>query len=345
MKDSLRQYFEGLGFEVQDRKTCTQILIDGLHVMTLRYKKGSLMDVTFNLIKQEAERKILYDRTKDSCCNFIYWQQSSPVLMNVTEEELYDFFDMSGVIGQTVRLSEFRECQSEYIEAIAEKKDGKRLFWRGNLKTEEHIVKSVFLGDEYTSRKVHTGGLHLTKDDIVLDLGANIGAFAVAIFDKVKQVIAFEPEKVNFQFLQRNVVWNGCENVLINMAAVVGNDDLMRDLWCGHAPYYYSFLTKGGRRRVPVRCDNINSIIEHYSPTKMKVDIEGSEWEVLTCCKDFKDVNEIIFEYNLDMNGDLKSGCKRFNQLKEHLKKHGFDTQEMERDVKKAWNLVFKVAR
>ena len=83
--------------------------------------------------------------------------------------------------------------------------------------------------------------------------------------------------------------------------------------------------------------------MEKYKPTKMKVDIEGSEWEVLINCTDFGDVDQIIFEYNFDMNMDLKEDFKRFKALRKHLKKHGFDVSEMERDMKQNWNLVFLV--
>ena len=119
----------------------------------------------------------------------------------------------------------------------------------------------------------------------------------------------------------------------------------MRDFYLGKAPYYYSFLVKHNRKRVPVKCVNINEVMKKYKPTKMTVDIEGSEWEVLINCTDFGDVDQIIFEYNFDMNMDLKEDFKRFKALRKHLKKHGFDVSEMERDMKQNWNLVFMVTK
>lgn len=228
--------------------------------------------------------------------------------------------------------------------AVAEK-DGKTLKWRSNLPTEKHIVDAVFKGSEYTHRSVGLGGLTLTKKDVVLDLGGNIGAFTCDIFDKVKKVIVFEPEDVNYEFLSTNIEDNGAKNVVAHKQAVVGNDDKVRDFYLGKAPYYYSFLVKHNRKRVPVECVNINEVMEKYKPTKMKVDIEDSEWEVLINCKDFGNVDQIIFEYNFDMNMDLKEDFKRFKALRKHLKKHGFDVQEMERDMKQNWNLVFMVTK
>ena len=341
MTKELKDYFISNGFEVEERKTRTCILIQNLPVLSICKRAGDNLEITLNIIKDEAEKERLKKRTRGLGFNISY-EKSSPVIENIKAGELIPFLKTCKIIGQVKRLSEFREVQSEFTlsECV---KDGKTLKWRSNLPTEKHIVDYVFRGSEYTRRSVGLGGLVLSKDDIVIDLGGNIGAFTCDIFDKVKNVITYEPEDVNFEFLSINCSENKCSNVILHKKAVVGNDDKVRDFYLGKAPYYYSFLVKRNRKRVLVECVNINDIIKKYNPTKMKIDIEGAEWEVLTGCKDFGRVNQIIFEYNFDMNGDLKSGFEKFNVLKNHLRKHGFDIQELERDVKKNWNLVFLV--
>lgn len=102
------------------------------------------------------------------------------------------------------------------------------------------------------------------------------------------------------------------------------------------------FLVKHNRKRVSVECVNINDVIKEFKPTKLKVDIEGSEFEVLMNCKDFGKVTQLIFEYNFDMNGDLKSGFKNFDKLSKHLKKNGFDVFQLENYSRsKNWAEVF----
>lgn len=340
MNKELKDFFEKKGFEVVERKTTTQILLQNLLAFSVREKKGGLFDISINLVKEPEEREKLRSRSQGFEVNF----KSTPTLLGVSFDEFEKFCKQSKVIAQVKRLSEFREVQSEFTLAVAEK-DGKTLKWRSNLPTEKHIVDAVFRGSEYTHRSVGLGGLKLTKKDVVLDLGGNIGAFTCDIFDKVKKVIVYEPEDVNYEFLSTNIEDNGAKNVIAHKQAVVGNDDKVRDFYLGKAPYYYSFLVKHNRKRVPVECVNINDVMKKYKPTKMKVDIEGSEWEVLINCTDFGSVDQIIFEYNFDMNMDLKEDFKRFKALKKHLKKHGFDVQEMERDMKQNWNLVFMVQR
>lgn len=340
MNKELKVFFEKKGFEVVEKKTTTQILLQNLLAFSVREKKGGLFDISINLVKEPEEREKLKSRSQEFEVNF----KGTPTLLGVSFDEFEKFCKQSKVIAQVKRLSEFREVQSEFTLAAAEK-DGKTLKWRSNLPTEKHIVDAVFRGSEYTHRSVGLGGLKLTKKDVVLDLGGNIGAFTCDIFDKVKKVIVYEPEDVNYEFLSTNIEDNGAKNVIAHKQAVVGNDDKVRDFYLGKAPYYYSFLVKHNRKRVPVECVNINDVMKKYKPTKMKVDIEGSEWEVLINCTDFGSVDQIIFEYNFDMNMDLKEDFKRFKALKKHLKKHGFDVQEMERDMKQNWNLVFMVQR
>lgn len=340
MENKLINFFEEKGFEVVGKKTTTQILIQNLLAFSVRERKGELFDISINLVKEPEERMKLQQKSEGFVVDF----RSTPTLLGVSFEDFKKFCKQTKVIAQVKRLSEFREVQSEFTLAVAEK-DGKTLKWRSNLPTEKHIIDAVFRGSEYTHRSVGLGGLNLTKDDIVLDLGGNIGAFTCDVFDKVKKVIVFEPEDVNYEFLSTNIEDNGAKNVIAHKKAVVGNDDKVRDFYLGKAPYYYSFLVKHNRKRVPVECVNINDVMKKYKPTKMKVDIEGSEWEVLINCEDFGKVDQIIFEYNFDMNMDLKEDFKRFKALRKHLKKHGFNVQEMERDMKQNWNLVFMVTR
>lgn len=338
MNKTLEKFFVSKGFEIVEKKTTTQILIENLLAFSVREKKGELLDVSINIVKEDEEKEKLGKRSRGFNLNL----DKTPLLSNVSVDGFINFCNETKVVSQIKRLSEFREVQSDFTLDIAEK-EGKTLKWRSNLPTEKHIVDAVFKGSEYTHRSVGLGGLNLSKKDIVLDLGGNIGAFTVDIFDKVKKVIVYEPEDVNYEFLSTNIEDNGAKNVVAHKQAVVGNDDKVRDFYLGKVPYYYSFLVKQNRKRVPVECVNINDVMREYKPTKMKVDIEGSEWEVLINCKDFGSVDQIIFEYNFDMNMDLKSGFERFNALKKHLKKHGFDIQEMERDMKQNWNLVFIV--
>lgn len=315
----------GISFSYQNIKTFT--------LNNLKFKDEIVIgDFNFNLFRGKTK---VIEKIEN-----IEGLDALPTLKNVDEKSLVKLLIKYKVIEAVVDITDFKETQSEYTLG-EEIKEGKKLNYRSNLPTELQIVRMVFKGSEYC----RPGKLVLGKNDVVLDLGGNIGCFSLDIQDKVKQVVTFEPEDVNFSFLKKNIEQNKVKNVVLHKAAVVGNEDKVRQLFLGRVPYYYSFLVKNNRKPVDVKCLNINDIIQKYDPTKIKADIEGAEWEVLTSIKDFKNINQVVFEYNFDMNGDLKNGFKKFGILRDHLRKHKFDVTILERDMKQNWNLVFCVNR
>lgn len=330
----LQKLFLKKKLEIREKKTVIAVYYENLQLFSIsnvRYNK-ELEDVTctftFNILKQN--KKVLEEIEAVEL-------GGTPFIKNITEEEIIYVLKEFDLIHESKKLTEFNEVQKDYELGVAEK-DGKTLEYRKNLPTEIHIVQAVFKSNEYINK-----GLKLSKKDVVFDLGGNIGAFSCEIFDKVKKVITIEPETVNFGFLTRNLKRNKASNVETHQVAVVGNEDKVRQLFLGKVPYYYSFLVKNNRKPIDVHCINIQELIDKHEPTKMKIDIEGAELEVMLGVKDFKKVNQIIFEYNFDMNGDLKSDYENFKKLKKHLKKSGFDISDMNKDLKKNWNMVFLV--
>lgn len=330
----LKKLFKKEGLEIREKKTVTAIYFDNLQLFSINSIRnkagiGTVFNFTFNILKDN--KKAL---EKIESVNL----EKTPFINNATEQEIIFVLEEYKLIKKSKKLTVFDEVQENYTLDVATNKDGKTVEYRSNLPTEIHIVQAVFKSNEYINK-----GLKLSPKDIVFDLGGNIGCFSCEIFDRVKKVIAFEPEDVNFGFLERNIKRNKAKNVEAHKSAVVGNSDEKRNLYLGKVPYYYSFLVTNNRKPVQVQCININDLIKEYNPTKMKIDIEGSELEVMLGIKDFRNVNQIIFEYNFDMNHDLKSDYENFTKLKKHLKKNGFDISDMNKDLKRNWNMVFLV--
>ena len=59
MDSKLKSFFEKKGFEVVDKKTTTQVLIQNLLAFSVHEKKSGLFDITFNLIKDDDEKEKL----------------------------------------------------------------------------------------------------------------------------------------------------------------------------------------------------------------------------------------------------------------------------------------------
>ncbi len=91
------------------------------------------------------------------------------------------------------------------------------------------IFNSIFYANIYDKLK-------LNNDDIMLDIGANIGLATVLYHKKVKCVIAIEPESKNFEILRKNLQVNNCRNVIaINKAVSDKNERVIFDITGGSA--------------------------------------------------------------------------------------------------------------
>ena len=67
---------------------------------------------------------------------------------------------------------------------------------------------------------------HVKKNDIIIDVGANIGYYTL-LFSKITgssgKVFGFEPEAYNFELLKKNVKINNYTNIILEQKAVSKN--------------------------------------------------------------------------------------------------------------------------
>lgn len=146
------------------------------------------------------------------------------------------------------------------------------------------VFNSIFYANTYNKLK-------LKNNDILLDIGANIGLFSLSCFDKVDKIIAIEPEVNNFELLQQNVQVNKCKNV-ININKGVSSE-----------PGYISFDHTGGTATAKpaksgIETDTIDNIMKEMDvvPTAIKMDIEGFEGKALRGFSGYEDLKQIIME-------------------------------------------------
>jgi FkbM family methyltransferase len=175
--------------------------------------------------------------------------------------------------------------------------------------------------DEYVIKEVTRCYAHLVvkPDDIVLDLGGNIGVSARFFSNVAKKVITIEPEAENFDILMRNIM--GCDNVEPIQAAVVGDDrETVRLFLNGEKNKgSHSLVVSGGRDFVEVPTRNFEEIIFEYAPTVIKMDIEGSEYELLQSCE-LTGVRAMAVEFHLTRK-DYKAALPK---VRDFLAAQGF---------------------
>ncbi len=175
---------------------------------------------------------------------------------------------------------------------------------------------------------------NISKGDVALDVGANIGYFTL-LFAKLVgnrgKVFAFEPEPSNFEILKKNVKRNNYLNVELEQAAVADYNGMTKLFLShvaagGHSVIAKKFL-RGGNISVKVtKLDDYfkgNDLFNKIS--FVKIDVEGAEFEVLKGMKKILEENKkfnIILEFN---PSSIRKEGKDPLALLEFLESLGFD--------------------
>jgi FkbM family methyltransferase len=119
--------------------------------------------------------------------------------------------------------------------------------------------------------------LNLRLHDVVLDVGANIGAFS-----KVQSVTAYEPDLGNFELFNMNTI--NLPNVDGFRVALVGDDTPEVEFFTndsGRNKGLHSLVVRRGRGSYHVPAMNLHREIARIRPTKLKIDTEGGEYDML----------------------------------------------------------------
>lgn len=210
-----------------------------------------------------------------------------------------------------------------------------KIYCRHNT-TDDRIAIQVLKGKFYRPMK-------LSKRDVLLDAGANIGAFSIWASSKVKKIIAAEPSVSNFHTMIKNLEANKLDkaNITPLMIAVSGTDEKFRALYVNQrrSQAIHSLLPKRGRKTEIVRCVNINRLIQKYKITAIKMDIEGGEVEVIKAIEDknWKRIKSLAVEFHHNALNDKDR--KLFKKTIKILTKH-FDKLSYKKDPKKTWTTM-----
>lgn len=149
--------------------------------------------------------------------------------------------------------------------------------------------------------------IKLEKDDIMLDVGANLGWYSL-LCEKLfpgSKVYSFEPDPLNFSLLADNLKLNNSKNVNIYQMAVSDREDIMKlYLYDNKNRGRHSLLPINDGQTIDVKTITLNSFVEEQkiNPEKikfLKIDIEGYEYFALSGAKNIlKYVKTIQSEYS-----------------------------------------------
>ncbi len=183
------------------------------------------------------------------------------------------------------------------------------------------------------------------NEPVVFDLGANCGFFSLRTLDffpKAK-IYAFEPQKkVNNKF-KETIKANNLQNIISLEEFAVADRNCQSTFYENRSPISASLLKKKVSRRTirkqyPVEIISLNWFVKKFSlpdPDILKIDVEGSELDVLKGSTDFlNEISILLIEVHPPI-------CTA-DQIEDFLHSFGFErSKRLERPQNKDQDLVF----
>ena len=121
------------------------------------------------------------------------------------------------------------------------------------------------------------------KEDVVVDVGAHMGFFALKVARKVKKVIAIEPDPDNFNFLLQNVCRNKLNDKVISQNVALGEH--YGNIFLDRTAYGFG-RTRSTTKKTPYlsKLRTLTGLLSESNLGKaslIKIDTEGFELDVL----------------------------------------------------------------
>ncbi|WP_245800544.1 FkbM family methyltransferase [Natrinema saccharevitans] len=174
----------------------------------------------------------------------------------------------------------------------------------------------------------------LKPNDVVYDIGANVGTYTCFVSSKVgeKQTVAFEPEPQNVKRLHENLKVNNLNAEIIEVALSNASgtvDFALSGDETGEGEH--AMATGQDTETIEVAMESGDSVIEQRelpTPTVLKIDVEGAEMSVLHGLQEAiqEHVRLIYLEVHpekLPQFGDTVSEVEAF------LENSGFDIEQL----------------
>ena len=169
---------------------------------------------------------------------------------------------------------------------------------------------------------------NLKRNDIFIDIGANIGDFSLYAAKRAREgkVLSFEPSADNFKMLKKSIKANNYKNIFPHQVAIGLNDDKNK-LFLGNKSGLHSLIENNPNNTGAyelVRIKPLDYFFKDVENVKIiKIDVEGAEIDVL------RGMNRILNTYKPFLLIDIhtKLGVT-ITEVSNILQKYGYNILE-----------------
>jgi len=185
----------------------------------------------------------------------------------------------------------------------------------------------IFITDEYWLRKIRKNA------NKIIDIGANVGFFSIAARHNFPyaEIHAYEPNTNLGKFLDNN---KENFNFKIFYEAVGGHEGAISiDLLGDSNQTRVKETTNGSLKKI-----SLDNAIERIggSIDILKIDCEGSEWEMFDEAKKWSEISRLTMEYHL-FNG------QSHNQVSSELRRIGFEVIKQNFDPSSDFGMIYGI--
>lgn len=194
--------------------------------------------------------------------------------------------------------------------------------------TASGTIAVVFIRRQYGS---------IPKGSIIVEIGANIGTFALyaAAADANVRIYSYEPIRANFEVLLDNIAANGFQERIKAFNLGVAGTSGSREFYLASSPEHSFVKNDESARGVTVECVTLRDILASNRLDRvdlLKLNAEGAEYEILysTPKECFDKIEEIRMEYHghrvdkYDL-AHLKGFLEQSGYVTTHLYRHTHD--------------------
>ena len=190
----------------------------------------------------------------------------------------------------------FKLTKKDYV--IFETRSGLKIKIRVN-STDLMALTHVWMIQEYSG-----DDFPISNDDVIIDVGAHIGLFALfaSQFCKNGKIFCYEPIKENYKILIENIEMNQIQNIFPNNLAVTKETSrvkiFLNDDQSGHSMFIQNknFVEVDSKSLSDIFIDNGIKECDF-----LKLDCEGAEYEIIESLSSdlFTKINKTVIEYHM----------------------------------------------
>jgi FkbM family methyltransferase len=191
--------------------------------------------------------------------------------------------------------------------------------------------------------------LNLKKNELLIDVGANIGTICVPAIKRnlFNKAIVFEPELLNYSLLLSNIIINGCYNKISSHNIALGskNREKLNLQLDDHNKGNHRIIINSKiklKKNIVINSHKLDSFIKNINPlsTLLWIDVQGYETQVLLgakkllnkkvpVCVEFSPTFLEKKKYGIFKKMFIKNGYNYFYNLNLPLKKIALNNESI----------------